>query len=213
MRSIISEISAPQKFHSLLESILCNPLQVERIASNSFTHNNGFDKFTLISSLDPEYVLRLHIWWPDQRPVSSEHVHNHSWNFSSAILTGGYNFQLFDFGEEGEEMFHYRCGFPDEGSGYKVQLLGKARIRCNFSCDLYPGCVYCLEYTALHRIINSEKLTSTITLHLNFLRKTSSLLTIQPLAKEGNIIAIPFNSNEFERRVQRYLDYLSDGNK
>ena len=211
--SIVSEIGIPRKIHSLLKSVLSDPSEVEKIASNSHTHHNGFDKFTLISSAEPEYKLRLHIWWPGHRPESGEHIHDHSWNFSSAILTGGYRFQLFNLSQEGEELFHYRCGFPDEGIGYKVKLLGRARAKCQFSCDLSSGCAYSLQYTTLHRINNSEKLTSTITLHQNFIRRTSNLLSAEPLATEGDIISVPFKPDAFRGKIERYLEYLAGSDR
>ncbi len=82
----------------LIESVLANEVALAAIASRSYTHTLGFRKLVL---LDPGlvlpdgkigygYQLRLHIWEPgsDNGVPLVEAMHEHSFDFTSSMLTG-----------------------------------------------------------------------------------------------------------------------------
>ncbi len=139
MRILVDDLSIPGRIQVLINAILSNEVQLREIASKSYTHNNGFDKITLLTSAHPSYTLRLHIWWPDQFLTNSEHIHNHSWDFSSSLLTGAYYFQTFEVSDMGDQLYHYRCGFPVKGMGYKMDYLGISRVSQRFDCVMLAG--------------------------------------------------------------------------
>src|SRR5690348_12511658 len=60
------------------------------VAEHTIEHVNGFDRITLVDAL-PRCRLRLHIWWPERRGTP-EDIHNHAWDFGSALLCGQLRF-------------------------------------------------------------------------------------------------------------------------
>ncbi len=210
MRQLVADLGVKGQITALLSSILAQGAQLDRIASNSYTHSNGFDVLTLLSSDSPSYKIRLHVWWPDHISQTSEHIHDHSWNFSSMILTGNYRFQIFDVSREGAETYHYRCGFPKEGIGYRIDPLGKSRVRCCFDSIMQEGSAYSLSYDTLHRITNVPgSLTSTLLLHGPFIRRTSRLFSAAPIINPGQVPKNPFNAEELAERLRAYISNLA----
>ncbi|WP_433269263.1 hypothetical protein ACQPZF_06460 [Actinosynnema sp. CS-041913] len=58
------------------------------LPDRAYRHPNGFLKIVLIAEV--EFQLRLHVWRPEpDSPVATENVHNHRWDFASAVLVGG----------------------------------------------------------------------------------------------------------------------------
>ena len=64
------------------------------ILENSFYHPLGFDKFILLQG--EHFSLRLHNFKPSTEGEPSEHVHNHKWNFASAILHGSFVSEVYE---------------------------------------------------------------------------------------------------------------------
>jgi hypothetical protein len=67
LRAIVDDLSAPGRLDAILRSILDQPTKLERIAQNSYTHENGFDALTLLMSDKPPLSLSetyaLKYWW------------------------------------------------------------------------------------------------------------------------------------------------------
>jgi hypothetical protein len=205
LRAIVDDLSAPGRLDAILRSILDQPTKLERIAQNSYTHENGFDALTLLMSDKPPYTLRLHIWWPDHRSLHAEHIHNHSWDFSSAILVGAYRFQIFEVATLGHELHHYRCGFPAIGQGYKMEYLGRARVNCTFNGVMVAGGAYSLSHDTLHRVAGVPgRLTATIFLHGPFVRRTSSVFSDRLIANPARVAKTPFQTKELARTLEKY---------
>ncbi|MFI1584419.1 hypothetical protein [Embleya sp. NPDC020630] len=78
----------------LLRTILASESGLAAVAAKSYRHPNGFSKVVLASG--PHHQLRLHIWWMREATRhDTANVHNHRWDFSSLLLTGGYRYQQF----------------------------------------------------------------------------------------------------------------------
>ncbi len=88
----VRELGQPDLFTSFLRLILATPALLHEIAARSYIHENKFDKIVLISSSDPDYKLRLHIWWPSSESPFTESIHNHQWVLSSVVLAGALHF-------------------------------------------------------------------------------------------------------------------------
>src|SRR5450631_656492 len=88
-RQIVQQIGTATILLRVLGTLLANEEQIRQVASMSYRHRNGFDMFVLWKSAQPEYKLRLHIWWPEYSHIKQrmEAIHNHSWDFSSTVLT------------------------------------------------------------------------------------------------------------------------------
>jgi hypothetical protein len=206
LREIVNGLSVPGKLGAVLRSILVEPAQLQRIAENSYTHQNGFDVLTLLMPDRWPYTLRLHIWWPDHGPQQAEHIHNHAWDFSSAILVGGYRLQIFETATGGHELHRYRCSFPDSGPGYKMDYLGMARVNCTFDGVMMAGAAYSLSHETLHRAVNMPgRLTATIFVRGPFIRSTSSVFSSRLLSNPGCVAKTPFRSAELTEKLTRYL--------
>jgi hypothetical protein len=130
MLDTVRRIAEPDFAYALLTSILCDGEWLGRTTEAAFSHPNGFEKLTLVSSSDPEYRLRLHVWTPSSHRGVQEHVHDHSWDYSSALLAGSFRMQTFSCDEKGTRMLRYECGFPETGEGYRMRLIGKSKVVC-----------------------------------------------------------------------------------
>ncbi|MCW3093386.1 MAG: hypothetical protein JWP81_4455 [Ferruginibacter sp.] len=210
MLHVVQQISGEGFIPDILDSLLRHEEDLISVAANSYTHNNGFDKITLLSSSKPSYKLRLHIWWPGSTYMN-EHIHNHSWDFSSAILTGAFRFQLFENSHHGLLLHKYLCAFPDEGVGYKMTYLGKFYLKCIFDSQFSKGNAYTLSHHVFHKIVNQEdQTTSTIILHGEFINDTSFLFSEKLIQQPHNIESVPFSPEKLYSKIKDYLKHLDD---
>lgn len=112
---------------SLINRILNDDDLITKIASNSYYHDNGFQKITFFSGKN--FNLRIHIHWNDKEQKKSN-IHDHRWNFSSLILSGGYISEIFEISDKGlpKELFHY---FPKEKltGNYSLHHIGKVFLK------------------------------------------------------------------------------------
>lgn len=146
----------------IIEEILGDDNLLERVARRSYTHTNGFDKITLIESSNPEFKLRLHIWWPQSDITRRyEFIHNHRWYFRSTVILGSSNVEIFSEKEGGIEMHRYEYVPRDAGAErYDLRLDGKASLSSDLMFSLTPGGTYSLGPDLLHRVIWDGSLVS-----------------------------------------------------
>ena len=78
----------------------------EQILNKSFYHPLGFDKFILLEG--KTFSLRLHNFKPMLEGQPSEHVHNHKWEFASAILFGSFVSEVYKEADLGIPVRKYR---------------------------------------------------------------------------------------------------------
>src|SRR5829696_2348007 len=67
-----------------LAQLSTSEAELERIATASYLHGNGFFKVTLCTH--PALTLRLHLWLPGIH--AQENLHSHRWPLLSLILHG-----------------------------------------------------------------------------------------------------------------------------
>lgn len=217
--NIVNSLGQSKEIKRVVHDILNNDKHLRKVASRSYRHSNGFDKFVLIISTDPPYKLRLHIWWENEDIVSSEHIHNHSWDFSSALVTGAFRFQTYEPGRNGLHLYKYECKFPkpiekgqeikDSDAGYKMCYLGKSELVNIFDTIFSKGDSYSLSQNVLHRITNIPKtLTSTVVLHGKFLRNSSDLFAQELLDGSKTTAVSQFTVAELVARLEKYLCFL-----
>ncbi|MGH3251091.1 MAG: hypothetical protein ACRDOI_33450 [Trebonia sp.] len=87
----LAEVSEPSALGALLEAVRSAPEALRSVAAQSYRHVNHFDKIVLIGNPDPgAFRLTLHSWTPpyEESEVSEETIHDHRFNFWSAILFG-----------------------------------------------------------------------------------------------------------------------------
>ena len=106
-RETVIRLGQPDLFTSLIETILSDQALLHKVASRSYIHENKFDKIVLMSSSNPDYKLRLHVWWPSPEAPHTETIHNHQWTLSSIVLVGALHWQEFIPANAGSELLHY----------------------------------------------------------------------------------------------------------
>jgi hypothetical protein len=218
-REIVNVLNTKEQIAHLIKAILVDTEYLQKVASRSYTHSNGFDKFVLMTSDKPQYKLRLHIWWKDKDFLPQEHIHNHSWNFSSALITGAFRFQTYQVENNGFEVYHYECGFPKEvekgqevqnsDMSYRMQYLGTSILNNVFDTTLSAGNSYSLSHNVLHRITSIPgQVTSTLVLHSQFIRSTSDLFSCQPISNPEEVTVCKFKMAELIDKFEQYISFL-----
>ncbi|CCH28495.1 hypothetical protein ABZ816_29355 [Actinosynnema sp. NPDC047251] len=134
------------------------------LPDHAYRHPNGFLKIVLLAG--EEFRLRLHVWRPAPGSApTAENVHDHRWDFASAILVGGYRFQQYRPDERGEEFEGFRYHGHRGSSSYSLEPTGPARLRCGFDAELTAGSSYFLASDVLHRVLNPvDRTTVTVIL-------------------------------------------------
>ena len=202
-REALNVLGQRAQVATLLRGVLDDPELEQQIASRSYTHSNGFDKIVLIDSKEPEYKVRFHVWWPSESTVYIEDVHNHSWDFSSVILTGAFKFQVFQPEDQGVALYHYRKTLL-QGNEHSMDYMGQSKLSCTFDSIIITGCSYMLSRDVLHRVSSIDnQVTSTLLIQGPVVKTASDIFTDQPDHKA--IPIRPFESSELRQKLQNYL--------
>lgn len=142
----------------LVESLLGRPGELSDVAARSYAHVNGFDKLVLLSSAEPEFELRLHLWWPERGPEDrwggAFRTHDHRWDYASALLCGSFRFRWYEVSPagEGRPVHEYEYRSPGRGSHCAMRRRGSARARCVFDARLGAGNRYSLSRWIQHQV-------------------------------------------------------------
>jgi hypothetical protein len=96
LRDVLPQVvSYYAKNRDALKSLIDESIaKMEELLEKSFYHPLGFDKFVLLQG--KEFSLRLHNFKPMDEGQPSEHVHNHKWEFASAILHGSFVSEVYE---------------------------------------------------------------------------------------------------------------------
>jgi hypothetical protein len=177
------------------------------LALRSYPHANGYDKILLVDRR-PVYALHLHIWPPGGSPKQREHVHDHPWNFSSVLLTGAYQFDLFQLAKAGTLFHRYHCRYAEGVPGHRLQSAGTIMLRRTFGGVLTKGSSYTLTKELLHRIVNvPDTFTSSLMLHGSVQQHETNVFSAVPLAT-ASVHERPFTGDELRTRLERLLSSL-----
>src|SRR5215472_4336759 len=122
----VSALAKPGELFELLLSLRKDDQAVSACAARSFRHPLGFNKLTLIDAL-PLYMLRIHVWWPNNEP-GVDHVHNHRFNFVSSVICGSYDMQVYEQDDSGSPMVQYQEDVSPD-LGWRLQHIGITRLR------------------------------------------------------------------------------------
>ncbi|WGH75027.1 hypothetical protein P8625_13235 [Tenacibaculum tangerinum] len=120
----LNEITNKFCVSSLFDEIIDDETWISQIASKSYHHNNGFEKLTVFSGSN--YNLRIHIYWNNIKQ-SKPNIHDHRWNFSSKILSGGYISELYEIVDKGIEKQMYLYYSQEKLDG-KYSLYNKGKV-------------------------------------------------------------------------------------
>lgn len=159
------------------------------ILGNSYQHENGFQKWVLLSN--PEFKVRLHIY-EDSTLIPLESRHNHSWNYSSIILTGCLQNTIYHETPEGEEeLLHYQYS-PVQEEVYTTMLLGSSRLSKSDDIHMTKKSGYYMPAHVVHRISYEQTFkqkTATLVITGKRINYNCDLFTDKPFKVEKNIVS------------------------
>jgi len=100
------------------------------LLTNSYVHENGFTKLTLIMGPDELLSLRLHHWTETVvDSASSPNIHTHCFHLHSHILKGVLEDVVWAPNETGEMIQHYIYTPPRGAASYSMFFGGRAFLR------------------------------------------------------------------------------------
>jgi hypothetical protein len=202
--STLAELSAPVAFAAMLDEFVADVAGAVHYESESYTHANGYDKIVLFHDTTTRMKMRLHIWWPMHELGGSrtrQNVHNHRWDFASAVLLGSINHATYRFarrGEQGEDFFHYRYYGRGSKEHYDLEGMGKASLVFAGSAARVAGEVYCVGNEVLHRVdVGDNDVAGTLVItHENVNWVTNDLLSEKDLGADTIRLASPAFTKE-----------------
>jgi len=86
----LTSLTQKENLTAMLDEFVKETKQAPHHHSDSYTHDNGFDKMVLFQDSETKMKMRLHIWHPiivEGIKRVRQNVHNHRWDFSSVVLT------------------------------------------------------------------------------------------------------------------------------
>jgi len=146
---------------------------------------------------------RMHFWHCDYKREREE-VHNHRYDFTSTVVCGGMNQEIFSFEEcspasASHELFHTNC----EASGESFEGIRQGILLPQFSGLFQKGTVYNLNNSTLHRIEAERCVT--------VLRRGTKVKTHAAVVRRiGEISSCPFADEMPERKMWELVRDLLD---
>lgn len=164
----LAVVAGARAFQGLVGEIVGDQRRFGDVLERSVWHPNGFAKIVLLDA--PEYRLRLHVWRRTAAipVVVQENVHNHRWDFATAILAGGYRHQEFHAygnpgegegegggggGDGGDGFYGYRYESAKDRTAYTLSPFGRQRLTRVFDAYLSQGSRYTLSSVVLHKVV------------------------------------------------------------
>ena len=209
----LSEVLDRQQIAYLLSALLSDRNRLPIIASQSYAHSNGFDKIALISSINPEYKLRLHIWWPGsehQDNIPVELIHDHRWHFLSTVLLGSLRMEVFQHAEQAPLKFQYRYSPRDpHKQSYSMELVGRVPLTSGFKTRLVRGSTYSLDPGTYHRVIyDGDEVSATAFLRWGATKDVADVFSDIQIGGSDTIPAPSFSISEIEAKFSHLLQLL-----
>lgn len=211
MRRIMEDLWLEVNFSKLFREVVDDISLLSKIASSSYKHYNGFDKIVLISSTNPSYSLRLHIWLPQESGFEWENIHDHRWNFSSSVIAGQIFAQYFErtsFSTCSE--YDEYCYYPEPNKdSYEMKFSQKQRMRCFLDEKIYKGTTYALDNNVYHRIsANNNQISASLMLHGGVIDKQVSVFTLSRDEKFDRILTTRFTPKQLGEKISNLIDVL-----
>jgi len=212
--NFLETLSQPDNLRALLNEIRTNDQWLETISDRSYVHKNGFDKFKLIVSDDPEYKFRLHVWRPEILPQTEQDVdlHNHRWDFTSTLIAGNMRFMNYDLADkdskEYEEFYMYK--YPPRGSdeSYNMKYMGTQPVKPRFGGILKKGVTYSISNEIIHStFIPNQELTATLLIQGPSNQSEAMVLTSEK-QKEGISNVSLMNPDMVANKIEKLLEKI-----
>ncbi|WP_460973985.1 hypothetical protein [Spirosoma migulaei] len=208
---LLPEISQPSSLINILESIMCEEKELDRVAKSSFIHNLGFIRVNIIGWDVSSYMLKLHIWNLPKINIDIKNgneftIHNHLYDFSSSIITGCLNFDIYSESDNGISMEKYIN--PLKEDEYIFEYIGTRALKKQLQVNLSSGSQYLLDHQTLHFVSAPPNIcTSTLCLQSPICQR-ETLIYSQNKLRESLPKSVRFNSSSLKKVIKNYLKVL-----
>lgn len=195
----LARLVQPQNLSAMFDEFVKLTRSAVHHHTDSYAHDNGFDKIVLFQDSETRMKMRLHLWHPLVIPNTKrprQNVHNHRWDFSSAVLIGyadNVSYRFAKPGEDGEGFFHYRYYARGSKEHYEVEERGKTKLVCIGTQRVTQGDVYSISNEMLHRVDTpDDQLVATLVItHENVGWVTNDLLSERGMGFERTTLPSP----------------------
>lgn len=195
----LTRLIQPQNLSTMFDEFVEATRSAVHHHTDSYAHDNGFDKIVLFQDSKTRMKMRLHLWHPLVMPNTKrprQNVHNHRWDFSSAVLVGyadNVSYRFAEPNEDGEEFFHYRYYARGSKEHYEVEERGKTKLVCAGTQRVKQGDVYSVNNEMLHRVDTpDDQLVATLIItHENVGWVTNDLLSEKGIGFERTTLPSP----------------------
>ena len=200
----LAELVQPENLSSLFDEFIDSTRTSVHHHTDSYAHDNGYDKIVLFQDIETRMKMRLHMWHPLIIPNTKrqrQNVHNHRWDFTSAVLVGHADNVTYRFAashESGEQFFHYRYFARGSKEHYVVEERGKASLLCMGSQRVNKGEIYSVGNDVLHRvdIPDYEIVVTLVITHENIGWVTNDLLSERSMGFDRTSLPSPAMSRQ-----------------
>ncbi|MBN6050726.1 hypothetical protein JYK22_02175, partial [Nonomuraea sp. RK-328] len=154
--SLVRRLAEPEELRYLIGQSISDDATLADMAARSYYHANSFLKVVLMVGDKNPWKLRLHVWdsQPDVAGTTTEDIHSHRWDFTTALVLGEYFAREFRIGP-GEEYYHFKYLPVGEGQTFSLEAQGKKQLCSVFEAILPAGTVYHINHEVLHCISRS----------------------------------------------------------
>lgn len=156
LRDINIALSEPQILSVLIGVIRNNKANYQKLLKESYYHENGFHKIVLLSG--KTFKIRLHHFGITAK-AAMENIHDHRWTFSSSILYGKLDMDLFEVSAKpkgAETLYHFVYNSNKESGSYDVERQGLVFLNKIATSSFVAGDCYLMYPSDLHRIVNKQ---------------------------------------------------------
>jgi len=136
----------------------------DQIATQSYIHNNGFDKIVLDQTEGRHVVIRLHVWQHERGRASFEsNIHSHRWPFCSILLSGHLHYSHYSPSPGGELLYRYKYLRTEGEAGvYGLEAAGRERLASVITATRGPDEVYAIDSSVIHHVAPPDRFTATL---------------------------------------------------
>lgn len=207
----LTDVLSPDSMRAIAQEVLHDDAALAAVAARSYTHSNGFDKITLISSRHPEFKLRLHAWWvTDREDRNTEFIHNHRWHFRSSMLCGRAHLEMYEERTGGAPVYRHEYEPRDNGlETYGLRVAGPSALAPGLMLTLTPGCTYAMGPDLLHRVIPAGDCVSlTAVVRWATTRPTAWVFADAPI-QDASMLRVPsFTHDELKSKLENVVATL-----
>jgi hypothetical protein len=158
-------VTSPTIVDLLMEirAAICRDKRVlKSLAAQSYQHENGFAKVTILEDELNRFRLRLHCWRSGDFSQESGNIHNHRFHCVSHVFRGSLRDVVWQFDDEGAVYNHHRY-YPRSGAEqYLLAYVCTARLGPVRRVDHQSGDTYSMRNDRLHTSHQLESDTITL---------------------------------------------------